>query len=308
MRTTTGSSTVSKPSASRPGRCSPTRRTCCESTASGTGLPRARLRARHSPTGVANTTAAVARPCRRASRQPRRAAGRVEPERVDDRGQPAPQPVLDDLVEQRERVLARREVLLALTDHRPQPVARHHLVGGEVLGRPRRLARPRRAHQHHQARGRQQGGPSPAQWQTGTGARMWGRLHLEDTARVLRDVMRRPPLRHAEIAFALAVTSEAAFTVDARRRVLPVRRRRRCRPRRARADAARPRSGPPSSRRTPTGRNRVRVLVVVVVVRAAAIGDVRAAARVRRAARAPSTGSRSWRRSRWPRSGPCTRR
>jgi len=100
---------------------------------------------------------------------------------------------------------------------------------------------------------------------------MWRRLHLEDTARVLRAVMRRPPLRNAEIAFALAVTSEAAFTVTlgvvsfrsggaagvglvALLRMLP--------------SAVGTALITPYADRT----NRVRVLAVVVVVRAAAIG------------------------------------
>ena len=98
---------------------------------------------------------------------------------------------------------------------------------------------------------------------------MWERLHLEDTARVLRDVMRRPPLRNAEIAFALVVTSEAAFTVTlgvvsfrsggaagvglvALLRMLP--------------SAVGTALITPYADRT----NRVRVLVVVVAVRAAA--------------------------------------
>ena len=105
----------------------------------------------------------------------------------------------------------------------------------------------------------------------GNGGRMWRRLHLEDTARVLRAVMRCPPLRNAEIAFALAVTSEAAFTVTlgvvsfrsggaagvglvALLRMLP--------------SAVGTALITPYADRT----NRVRVLAVVVVVRAAAIG------------------------------------
>ena len=105
----------------------------------------------------------------------------------------------------------------------------------------------------------------------GNGGRMWRRLHLEDTALVLRAVMRCPPLRNAEIAFALAVTSEAAFTVTlgvvsfrsggaagvglvALLRMLP--------------SAVGTALITPYADRT----NRVRVLAVVVVVRAAAIG------------------------------------
>ena len=56
----------------------------------------------------------------------------LEPERVDHRRQPPPQPLGDDRVEQRERVGAGREVLFAFADDRPQVVARHDLLGREV--------------------------------------------------------------------------------------------------------------------------------------------------------------------------------
>ena len=224
------------------------------------------------------------RPCRRASRHPRGSAGRVEAERVDDGRQPAA------------ATGARRSGRAGRTrprsppdpprPHRPPPAAGRSTPPG-----PGRSARPPTTTCPTPTRppappgtGKAAGWPSPAQWQTGTGARMWRRLHLGDTALVLRAVMRCPPLRNAEIAFALAVTSEAAFTVTlgvvsfrsggaAGRR-----------PRRPPADASvrgrdrpdhavrrphRPGAGARSGRRRPRGRDR----------------GLRAAARVRRAAR-----------------------
>jgi hypothetical protein len=83
---------------------------------------------------------------------PAGAAVGVEPGRVDDGGQPARDPAGDDLLQQRERVGARRDVVLTRPDDGAQAVGGHDLVAGEVRGRPRRLAGPRRPGQHDQAR------------------------------------------------------------------------------------------------------------------------------------------------------------
>ena len=94
-------------------------------------------------------------PYRRATASQVTRRRRIEAEGVDDGGEVAPGPVLDDLVEDGEGVVTGRQIILALADDRPQAVARHDLVGGEVLGRPRRFAGAGRAHEHHQARRRQ---------------------------------------------------------------------------------------------------------------------------------------------------------
>ena len=85
-------------------------------------------------------------------REPPDAPLGVEPERVDHGGEPAPEPLGDDPLQQVERIVGGREVVDPVADERAQGVARHDLAGREVRGRPRRLARARRSHQHHQAR------------------------------------------------------------------------------------------------------------------------------------------------------------
>ena len=79
-------------------------------------------------------------------------AGRLQPGRVDDGGEPAAQAVVDDEVEDLEGGGAGPLVALAGADHGPEPVRRDDLVGGEPLGRPRRLPAAGRAHEHDQAR------------------------------------------------------------------------------------------------------------------------------------------------------------
>ena len=271
-----------------------------ESTASGTGLPRARLRARHSPTGVANTTAAVARPCRRASASHAARRAGLEAERVDDGGQPPPQPVLDDLVEQRERVLARRRD--PPRPHRPPPAA-----GRSTRSGPGRSARPPTTTCPAPTRppappgtGKAAGWSSPRTMANGNGG-----AHVADDC-----TWRTPPRCSAP-------------SCAGRRCAAPRSRSRwpsRARPRSRStlgvvsfrsggaagvglvalaADAARPRSGPPLITPYADRTNRVRVLVVVVVVPPRPSGPRRCCSRPTRRS-PPSTGWRSWRRSRWP--------
>jgi hypothetical protein len=85
-------------------------------------------------------------------REPAASAVGVEPQAVDDRRQPAPQPRLDDRVEHGERVGRGGEVVLGLPHHPPQPVARDDRSGREALRRPGALAGRRRADQHHERR------------------------------------------------------------------------------------------------------------------------------------------------------------
>ena len=113
---------------------------CCER---GSRPPGRRRRWRSRARPAVGGQGAVAGPLRR-----------VEGQRVDDRREAAAQALLDDGVEQRERVLRRRQVVLALAHQRPQPVAGHHLVGREPSLGPRRLARRRGADQHDEARRR----------------------------------------------------------------------------------------------------------------------------------------------------------
>jgi hypothetical protein len=80
------------------------------------------------------------------------AAGRLEPGGVDDGGEAAPETVVDHQVQHLEGGRAGPLVALTGADHGPEPVRRHHLVRGEPLLRPRRLAAPRRPDEHHQAR------------------------------------------------------------------------------------------------------------------------------------------------------------
>ena len=89
-------------------------------------------------------------------RPPAGAALGVHPGRVDDGGQPPRHPSGDDLVEQRERVGARGDVVLARADDAAQRVRRDDGRGREVRRGPRRLPRRGRTRQHHQARRREQ--------------------------------------------------------------------------------------------------------------------------------------------------------
>ena len=81
---------------------------------------------------------------------PLRASGRVQPERVDDGGQAAPDPHPHHLVQQRERVGARGDVVLAGADHRPELVAGDDRVRREMRGRPGGLARRTGPDEHDQ--------------------------------------------------------------------------------------------------------------------------------------------------------------
>jgi hypothetical protein len=73
-------------------------------------------------------------------RLPRRPPFGFEAERIDDGEEPALQTACDDVVHDVERVRARAQVVLALTDDAAQRVRRDDLVRLEVRGRPRRLA------------------------------------------------------------------------------------------------------------------------------------------------------------------------
>src|ERR671914_1291045 len=77
---------------------------------------------------------------------------RLEAGGVDHRDQPAPQPALDDEVEQLEGVAARTLGPLAGADHLAQPVGRDDLIRVEPLARPVRLPGRRRADEHDEAR------------------------------------------------------------------------------------------------------------------------------------------------------------
>ena len=83
--------------------------------------------------------------------QPHAPPDRIEPERVDDRGQSASSAVADDLLQERERILARGEIFAGLADHSAEAVARHDLLAREVLSGPGRLAGARRSDQHDEA-------------------------------------------------------------------------------------------------------------------------------------------------------------
>ena len=72
----------------------------------------------------------------------------------------------DDGIQQLERVVARGDVVLGLADNAPERVARHHLLGPEVFGRPGALPRARRAHEHHEARRREHHLVHGAVWQS----------------------------------------------------------------------------------------------------------------------------------------------
>ena len=76
----------------------------------------------------------------------------VETQRVDDRRQSAAQSAGDDLVEQRERIRGRVEVVTAAADDRTQVVGGHDLRRAVALLRPRRLAGARRPDEHDEGR------------------------------------------------------------------------------------------------------------------------------------------------------------
>ena len=80
----------------------------------------------------------------------RRTPNRVQPEGVDDDGEPAPGPPLDDLVEDPEGVVGRVEVGRPAAHHRAERVGGHDLDLAIVRSRPRRLPSPGRADEEHQ--------------------------------------------------------------------------------------------------------------------------------------------------------------
>jgi len=73
----------------------------------------------------------------------------VQAERVDDGRQASADPARDDLVEQREGVLRRVQVVPAAADDAAQVVGGHDLSGAIVRARPGRLARPAGPDQDH---------------------------------------------------------------------------------------------------------------------------------------------------------------
>ncbi len=85
-------------------------------------------------------------------RDPSRAPRGVETDGVDDRREITLAAMLDDLVEDRERVVARADVVFAGADDRAQGIARDDLLGCELLGRPRALPGTGRADEHDEAR------------------------------------------------------------------------------------------------------------------------------------------------------------
>ncbi len=97
----------------------------------------------------------------RGHRAPGRPSVGVEAEGVDDRGQATADPQADDLVEESQRVRARGDVVLTGADDRAQPVAAHHRVGREVLGRPGGLARGAGPDEDDEARSREPEHVSP---------------------------------------------------------------------------------------------------------------------------------------------------
>jgi hypothetical protein len=95
-------------------------------------------------------------------------AGRVQAQRVHDRRQAAPGPCGDDLVEQRERVGRRGQVMLAAADDGAKLIGGHDLLRAIPRARPAGLARAGRADEHHERRIGDHGGlPGPAcRWRT----------------------------------------------------------------------------------------------------------------------------------------------
>ena len=143
------------PSPRRPaaGRTSRTERSCPASAGAGTGRSRAALRRRHSASGVSRRTATAGSPAARAA-APSQALPlrRVETEGVHDRGQAAAEPGGDDRLEDGERVGRGVEVVRAAAQDAAQGVGGDDLLVAVAGGRPRRLAGPRGADEHHEGR------------------------------------------------------------------------------------------------------------------------------------------------------------
>ena len=151
-RTGCGVSTPSKPSAASPSRTAGQSRSCAVSTSAGIRLVAGAVAgpalggrgverdgdARH-PVRAGPARASCAR---RAGSSPSVSTTVV---------QAAPDPHPHHLVEQRERVGARRDVVLAGADQRAQPVAGDDRVGREVRCRPGGLARRTRPDEHDEA-------------------------------------------------------------------------------------------------------------------------------------------------------------
>src|SRR5262245_50653411 len=72
-------------------------------------------------------------------RHPRLSPGRIEAQGIDDGCQSTLRSPLNDLLEQPERIIARRDVILTRTDDGTQHVARDDLLRCKMRGRPRAL-------------------------------------------------------------------------------------------------------------------------------------------------------------------------
>src|SRR5262249_43998514 len=86
---------------------------------------------------------------------PRLSPERIETKSIDDGCQTTLRSPLNDLLEQHERVIARRDVILTRTDDGTQHVARDDLLRFKMRRRPRALPRTRHAHEDHQTRSRE---------------------------------------------------------------------------------------------------------------------------------------------------------
>src|SRR5215471_11888285 len=86
---------------------------------------------------------------------PRLSPERIETKSIDDGCQSTLRSPLNDLLEQHERVIARRDVILTRTDDGTQRVDRDDLLRFKMRRRPRALPRTRHAHEYHQTRSRE---------------------------------------------------------------------------------------------------------------------------------------------------------
>ena len=114
----------------------------------GTGVPRARLRSRTTRAGRIEDDRVDRHAVALAERPPGGSALGLQAGRVDHRRQLAPQALVDDQLEQLERVARRALVAFAGPDDGAQAVRRDDLLGREPLRGPLRLARAARTDEH----------------------------------------------------------------------------------------------------------------------------------------------------------------
>jgi hypothetical protein len=142
--------TRSQPSAASSAATAVERLTCWARAAAGTGRSRSALRGAAYGVGSREMHCNARHSGAPAEGEVGKAAVAIEAERVDHRREAPPHTGREDQVQGREGIRGRVQVARPRPHDGPQRIRRHDLRRAIVRRRPRRLARPGRADEHHQ--------------------------------------------------------------------------------------------------------------------------------------------------------------